>query len=293
MPIFAVGCERGVHYYAMQFIEGRSLADVLDESQRSGSPGGRRRGPLGPQAAEALAHAHQRGVIHRDIKPSNLLIDAEGVVWLTDFGLAKRVDEATLTVSGTLMGTPRYMSPEQAESLQHPVDHRTDVYSLGATLYELATGRPVFESPTPHGVIAHILTEEPARPRQIRPELPRDLETVILTCLAKEPARRYQTALRSPSDLRAVLDAARSGPGGLRGRNESLRYVQSAEEVDPVAAIGIAATVVLMLVAVCGWRYYSDWRLGRVVLTTDGPPLVAQLFPESERRADRRAVRHR
>ena len=142
VPIFAVGCERGVHYYAMQFIDGRSLGDVLAESQRTKTP-------LPPddvarwglQAAEALAHAHHRGVIHRDIKPSNLLLDGDGIVWLTDFGLAKRMDEATLTVHGTLMGTPRYMSPEQAASLQQPVDRRTDVYSLGATLYELATGR--------------------------------------------------------------------------------------------------------------------------------------------------------
>ena len=160
----------------------------------------------GRQAAEALAHAHQRGVIHRDVKPSNLLLDPEGVVWLTDFGLAKRADEVTLTVSGALMGTPRYMSPEQAESLQRPVDHRTDLYSLGATLYELATGRPVFESATPHGVIAQILNEEPARPRQVRPGLPRDLETIILTCLAKDPSQRYQTAHALADDLRAVLD---------------------------------------------------------------------------------------
>ena len=160
----------------------------------------------GLQAAEALAHAHHRRVIHRDIKPSNLLLDGDGVVWLTDFGLAKRMDEATLTVYGTLMGTPRYMSPEQAASLQQPVDRRTDIYSLGATLYELATARPLFGSAQPHLVIAQILTEEPARPRQLRPGLPRDLETVILTCLAKDPLKRYQTAQALASDLRAVIE---------------------------------------------------------------------------------------
>ena len=207
VPIFAVGCERGVHYYAMQYIAGRSLADVLAESQRTGNPvSAEDVSRWGLQAAEALAHAHQRGVIHRDIKPSNLLLDPDGVVWLTDFGLAKRMDEATLTVHGTLMGTPRYMSPEQAASLQQPVDRRTDLYSLGASLYELATGRPLFESAMPHVVIAQILTEEPARPRQIRPALPRDLETVILTCLAKEPLKRYQSAQALASDLRAVLE---------------------------------------------------------------------------------------
>ena len=175
----------------------------------------------GLQAAEALTHAHQRGVIHRDIKPSNLLLDDDGVVWLTDFGLAKRTDEATLTVHGTLMGTPRYMSPEQAASLQQPVDRRTDIYSLGASLYELATGSPLFESATPHLVIAQILTEEPARPRQVRPGLPRDLETIILTCLAKEPLSDTRCAgpgERPARRSRRPADQGSSGPSIERDR---------------------------------------------------------------------------
>ena len=125
-----------------------------------------------------------------------------------------------------LMGTPRYMSPEQAESVQRPIDHRTDLYSLGASLYELATGRPVFESTAPKGVIVQILTEEPARPRQIRPDLPRDLETIILTCLAKDPGQRYATAQALAEDLRAVLDgrpiqARRAHCAGERGARTS------------------------------------------------------------------------
>jgi len=282
VPIFAIGCERGVHYYAMQLIEGRSLADVLDESQRTGKPlKADDVARWGLQAAEALAHAHQRGVIHRDIKPSNLLIDNEGVVWLTDFGLAKRAGEVTLTVSGTLMGTPRYMSPEQAESLQRTIDHRTDLYSLGASLYELATGRPVFESATPHGVVMQILTEEPARPRQIRPDLPRDLETIILTCLAKDPGQRYQTARALADDLRAVLAGgpiqARRVPLGER----VARYVRKRRKTITITAIAAAATVLLIAGTFLGWRYYTEWRLGQVVLTTDGPPLRAEVLPES------------
>ena len=282
VPIFAVGCERGVHYYAMQYIAGRSLADVLAESQQTGQPV-----PAddvarwGLQAAEALAHAHQRGVIHRDIKPSNLLLDGDGIVWLTDFGLAKRMDEATLTVHGTLMGTPRYMSPEQAAALQQPVDRRTDVYSLGATLYELATGRALFESAQPHVVIAQILTEEPARPRQVRPALPRDLETVILKCLAKEPFKRYQSAQALASDLRAVLETrpiqARRAPAVER----IVRYVRQRKKTLTGASIAAAATILLMVGALLGWRYYADWRLGRVALSTDGPPLAAEILPAS------------
>ena len=282
VPIFAVGCERGVHFYAMQLIAGRSLADVQAESRRAQTPlPADDVARWGLQAAEALAHAHQRGVIHRDIKPSNLLLDPDGVVWLTDFGLAKRADEATLTVHGTLMGTPRYMSPEQAASLQTPIDARTDLYSLGASLYELVTGYPLFEAAAAHMVIAQILTEEPARPRQLRPALPRDLETIILTCLAKEPAKRYQSAQALASDLRAVIEGrpiqARRAPPMER----AVRYVRQRRKTFRGAGLAAAATVLLMIGAFGAWRYYSDWRLGRIVFTTDGPSLAAQVMHDA------------
>src|SRR4029077_18040645 len=133
----------GVHFYAMQFIEGRSLADWALANDSSARPDFAQLAGWGLQAAEALAYAHQRGVIHRDIKPSNLILDPEGTVWLTDFGLAKRAEEVTLTAAGVLMGTPRHMSPEQPAAPKQRIDHRTDIYSLGATLYELAPGKPV------------------------------------------------------------------------------------------------------------------------------------------------------
>jgi outer membrane protein assembly factor BamB len=282
VPIFAVGSEQGVHYYAMQLIAGRSLADVQAESRRAGTllPA-EEIARWGLQAAEALGHAHQRGVIHRDIKPSNLLLDTDGVVWLTDFGLAKRADEASLTLHGTLMGTPRYMSPEQAASLQQPVDGRTDLYSLGASLYELATGCPLFAPAAAHVVIAQILTEEPARPRQLRPALPRDLETIILTCLAKEPAKRYQSARALASDLLAVIEGR-----PIQARRAPLlervgRYVRQRRKTLKGAGLAAAATVLLMIGAFGAWRYYSDWRLGRILLTTDGPSLTAQVLPEA------------
>jgi predicted Ser/Thr protein kinase len=283
VPIFAVGSERGVQYYAMQYIAGRSLADVQTDARKSAQPLEIRDVVRwGLQAAEALAHAHQRGVIHRDIKPSNLLIDAEGIVWLTDFGLAKRADEVTLTVSGALMGTPRYMSPEQAEAMRRPIDHRTDLYSLGATLFELATGRPVFDSVTPHVVLSQILTEEPARPRAIRPELSRDLETVLLTCLAKEPAKRYSTAQALADDLRAVLDGR-----AIQARREPWieRMARTARKNQKAVMVAAATAVVVLIVAtigIAGWRWYTDWRLGRAVLSSSGPPITAELLAESD-----------
>jgi serine/threonine protein kinase len=199
VPIHVVGCDEGVRYYAMQFIEGRSLAAVAEEIQRSAASIASRETFTNVvgwmlQAAEALAYAHHRGVIHRDVKPSNLILDPEGTVWLTDFGLAKRADEVTMTAAGILMGTPRYMSPEQASAANQPIDHRTDIYSLGATLYELVTGNPVFDGKTPQGVITQILSAEPVAPHILCKSLPRDLETIILKCLAKAPESRYQSA---------------------------------------------------------------------------------------------------
>ena len=145
VPIFALGADDGVRYYAMQFIEGRDLGRVAQEMRNTPAPVDFRRiADWGLQAAEALAHAHRRGVIHRDIKPSNLILDADNRIWLTDFGLARRLDDVSLSLTGALLGTPRYMSPEQAAAAKTPVDHRTDLYSLGATLYELVTGCPIF-----------------------------------------------------------------------------------------------------------------------------------------------------
>jgi predicted Ser/Thr protein kinase len=282
VPIFAIGCQRDVHYYAMQYIDGRSLAEVLAQAQGQGKQLTYEHVVAWAlQAAEALAHAHQRGVIHRDIKPANLLLDAEGVVWLTDFGLAKRADEATLTVIGALLGTPRYMSPEQAESLARPVDHRSDLYSLGASLYELATGRPVFEAATPHGIIRQIVSEEPARPRTIRPSLPRDLETIILKCLSKDPKERYQSAHALAQDLRAVLEGRPIQARRAFMIERTVRYVRKHRKVLAGAAIAAAATALLLVAGFAGSRAYSAWRLGHIVLSSDGPPLRALVIAES------------
>jgi serine/threonine protein kinase/WD40 repeat protein len=159
---------------------------------------------VGRQAAEALAHAHHRGVIHRDVKPSNLLVDARGTIWMADFGLARRLADPGLTQHDSLLGTPRYMSPEQAKV--GPIDGRSDVYSLGATLYELLTLRPPFEGRTAAELVEQIRLRDPAPPRQSDPRIPRDLETIVLKTLGKSPADRYATADELAEDLGRFLN---------------------------------------------------------------------------------------
>jgi eukaryotic-like serine/threonine-protein kinase len=200
---------------------------------------------IGIQAAAGLAYAHQRGVIHRDIKPSNLLLDEQGTVWITDFGLARRLDDVTLTNPGQLLGTPRYMSPEQAEAAVKPLDHRTDLYSLGATLYELLTRRPAFDGQTPQEVVTQIISRDPISPRKLDPKVPRDLETIILKAMAKRPVDRYATAADLGDDLRRFLnnEPIRARRISLVGR--TWRWCKR----NPVVAGLISAVVTILLTA--------------------------------------------
>jgi eukaryotic-like serine/threonine-protein kinase len=224
VPIFAVGCDRGVHYYAMQLIDGRCLAELLyDSGTRPGSSAasdqptdqaapptpGRPFSPraaarLAMQAAEALEHAHGLGVLHRDIKPGNLLVDGHGHLWVADFGLARFQGAGDLTLSGDLLGTLRYMSPEQAAG-GRVLDPRTDVYSLGATLYELLTGRPAFNGTDRQELLHQIVHIEPPPPRKLDTTIQHDLETIVVKAMAKEPSQRYASARELADDLARFL----------------------------------------------------------------------------------------
>ena len=169
--------------------------------------------------AEALEHAHQRGIVHRDVKPSNLLLDADDHLYVTDFGLAQVQSETGITLSGDVLGTLRYMSPEQAAGATGPLDHRADIYSLGTTLYELLTLRPVFASEDRVQLLRDIAEREPPRPRELYKKLPENLERIIQKALAKAPQGRYTTAQEMSDDLRrfteneAIATTQRAGAG--------------------------------------------------------------------------------
>jgi serine/threonine protein kinase len=309
VPVFGVGCEGGVHYYAMQFIDGKTLARIIgDLRQQSGlgpaepptstaaegdaaagpgdsqpttdSPSPARKVPaataartdtvasppagttngicwgraycrrvaeLGVAAAEALEHAHGLGVIHRDVKPANLMLDGHGHLWVTDFGLAHVQRQSGLTMTGDLVGTLRYMSPEQALGQRGLVDHRTDVYALGVTLYELLTLEPAFPGSDRQNLLRRIAEEEPRPPRRLNRAVPPELETVVLKAMAKAPAERYGTAQELADDLRRYLEDK-----PIRARRPTVfqRLKKWLRRHQGVAAMAVIGLVVVLVVAV-------------------------------------------
>jgi eukaryotic-like serine/threonine-protein kinase len=317
VPVFGVGEADGIHYFAMQFIQGQSLDQVLRDVRRirkqPGTDAGQADGTraaardsvahallsgeftavrsvepyepnasppaapaaprsstglsaggseaqyyrsvarVGLQVADALAYAHRQGILHRDVKPSNLLLDQQGTVWITDFGLAKAEGSDDLTGVGDVVGTLRFMAPERFDGHSLP---QSDVYSLGLTLYELLTLRPAFEDSDRMRLIDRVLHQPPRPPRQIDPHIPRDLETIVLRCMVKDPNGRYATAEALAEDLQRFLAdrPVRARRAGLVER--AWRWCRR----NPVVAALLAAVGVL-LVAVATVSTLSAVRL--------------------------------
>jgi beta-lactam-binding protein with PASTA domain/tRNA A-37 threonylcarbamoyl transferase component Bud32 len=196
VAIYDWGQERGTYFIVMEYVRGRSLRDVV---QVNGPFSARRTAEIGAEIAGALEFAHRNGVVHRDVKPGNVLITADGDIKVTDFGIARAGTSEALTQTGAVMGTASYFSPEQAQGFA--VDGRSDVYSLGVVLYEMVTGTPPFTGESPVAVAYKHVREEPEPPAARTPDLPPDLEQIILTAMAKDPDSRYQTAAELRTDL--------------------------------------------------------------------------------------------
>ncbi|MBX3466086.1 MAG: serine/threonine protein kinase [Planctomycetes bacterium] len=240
--IHEVGSHEGRPFMVMDLIEGRSLADRL---RRDGPLEPREAARLAERLAEALAYAHSRQVLHRDLKPANVLLTPDGEPVLTDFGLARDLARAEgPTVTGQVMGTPSYMPPEQADGRPDRIDRRSDVYSLGATLYALLAGVPPFHGASVPKVLREVLERDPTPLRRLRPEVPADLETICGACLEKDPARRYDSAGALAEDLRRFLAdlpiAARRPTLGRRLGTWARRNRALARAVVTTAAAGLA-----------------------------------------------------
>jgi serine/threonine protein kinase len=368
VPVYAVGCERGVHFYAMQFIDGQTLAQVIAALRAQGANAGnpaacagplseaaaallsagqtraarpdpdpQPTGPytpppglatpaaetepaarpstegslrgrayfqavarLGIQAAKAMDHAHQMGVVHRDVKPGNLLVEtaspltaagagvgSEGLrLWVTDFGLAHCQSQADPTLTGDLVGTLRYMSPEQALAKRVVIDHRTDIYSLGATLYELLTLRPAFAGSDRQELLRQIAFEEPAAPRRTDRAIPAELETVVLKALAKNPTERYATAQELADYLRRFLNhepVRARRPTAVQRLRKWCRRHQAAVTAAVVTAAGF---VVLLAVAAA----VSIWQVLRATEAEAAALAERDKALAEKRRADEQAA---
>jgi WD40 repeat protein len=254
VKVLDIAHEHGLPFIVSDYVEGLTLADLLTGSR----PGFRDSAELVLRIAEALDYAHQRKIIHRDIKPSNILIDATGKPHLTDFGLSRRDEgEITVTLDGQIIGTPAYMSPEQAAGDQSQVDGRSDVYSLGVVLYELLTGELPFRG-NKRMLLHQVLHDDPRPPRSLNDRIPRDLETICLKAMAKDPPRRYVTARDLTDDLGRYLmgEPIRAKPVG-----QFERTIKWARRRPVAAALLVVSGLALAALVGAGVAMFYNSRL--------------------------------
>ncbi|TWU00974.1 serine/threonine protein kinase [Stieleria varia] len=280
VPVYATGRTGDTSWYAMQRIEGTSLAAKITAANESKTPIELEEIlRVGIQAAEALDHAHQRDVVHRDVKPANLIIDLDDRVWLTDFGLARRLLDVGATMTGAILGTPRYMSPEQADFRNTDVDRRSDIYSLGATLYEMAIGQPAFDGDEPLKLISKIRDDDPLPVHKLRDDLPRDFSVVIQKAMAKDADRRYASAAELADDLRAIREDRPIRAREISLVERAVRWTRRHQSRVRIAVATVLATAAMITVLLFGLRSWHESTLGSFRLRAAGGPYMTSIHP--------------
>ena len=253
VAIHEVGEHEGQQYFSMDFVAGKNLAELVRGNPLSAE----RVASYVKTIAEAVHFAHQRGILHRDLKPQNVLIDADDRPRITDFGLAKRVEtDSGLTRTGDVLGSPSYMPPEQASSRPDELGPPSDVYSLGAILYELLTGRPPFRGVTPLETLCQVIQSPPVSPRKLNPDVPQDLETICLKCLEKRPQQRYHSARELAEELGRFLSHA-----PIHARPVSLARRAAFWATRHPGAIAAAAALLVIGLAVLAYGLWTENRL--------------------------------
>lgn len=257
VEIYEFGEHHDLPYYSLEFVEGGNLARKI------------RGRPLPPleaariteELARAIHYCHQRGILHRDLKPSNILLTADGVAKIGDFGLAKQLEiSGDLTKSGMVMGTPSYMAPEQTQGRSRDVGPHTDTYALGTILYEMLSGRPPFKADSVLETMEQVGSQEPSPPSRFQSKVPRDLETICLKAMAKEPHRRYRSAL----DLAQDLERFQSGESILARREGTLRRLWRKVRRRPLTSIAFLL-VIALAVAIIAFLYQRDTTKERII----------------------------
>lgn len=281
VQLYDVGEIDHQHYFTMDYIEGGSLDDL------KGNLPIRSIAEIIRDIALALHYAHTKNIIHRDIKPANILIDADNKPYLTDFGLAKELSglDRSLTLSGTIMGTPDYMSPEQAKGEKHQIDYRSDVFSLGATLYHIMTGQPPFKGQELYEVLSKVVNDDPPSPKSIADVIPRDMEAICLTCLEKDKKNRYPTSKALAIDLTRFLE----GQSVLAQRKGLISKLVEKMSKNKIATLAIFSTVILLMI-VPSVLMFSTTRVGMIRQEAEQVKIEAIKKQEKERKRVRAKV---
>ena len=253
VPVYEVGLHEGQHYFSMGFVDGQSLSTRI----ANGPLPAREAAELVLTVAEAVQYAHEKGVVHRDLKPGNILLDLQGNPRITDFGLAKLTEShSDLTGTGQILGTPGYMPPEQAAAHLGAVGPSSDIYSLGAILYCLLTGRPPFQAATSMETLLQVQKQEPVPPRQLNPSIPLDLDTIVLKCLEKSPSRRYRAAGELADELQCYLEGRPIRARAVGSFERTWRWCKRNPALTGIA--GLAGIIVVLSAALMTRGYYNE-----------------------------------